>query len=172
MKTASFSRLSALTTALVVTSAATAQAAPTRSSVPADMVGKWRWMTISGSNYQDTTTGRIEGGGGMSTTFTFTKDGRYKFFFYVKLRTYSLVTEASTTSEGTVVFSNGKFVLRPTKGHYMGWYNGNKKTDRDMTAAERQKNTEYLWKWTEQNGKRVLMIGPTPNSLSQFKREG
>lgn len=158
-------------TALLTASASVSMAAPKKGSAPSDMVGKWRWSSVSMSNYENSTTGAIEGGGGMSTAFTFTKDGRYTFNFYMKVRTYSLVSEANTYSEGTVIWSNGEFILHPTKGHYLSWYGGRKKTDRDMTASERKKNTHWYFKWEDKGGTRVPMMGMSPTILSQFKRE-
>ncbi|RYX84381.1 hypothetical protein EON83_10740 [bacterium] len=167
MKTTQYIALATLLTG----SASIANASVARNSTPSEMVGKWRWSTQSLINYENQTTGSIDGSG-MSTSLTFTKDGRYTFNFYVKMRTYNLVSEANTYSEGTVTWKNGQFTLHPVKGHYLGWYNGKQKTNRDMTTAERQKNTQWHWKWDIKDNKRVLMMGMTPTNLSQFKREG
>lgn len=139
--------------------------------VPADMLGSWRWTTISGTNYVDKTTGEITGNaGGMSVGFVFNKNGRYKFNFFVRQKTYSLVTEAYSTHEGTVQFADGKFTLIAEKGHYRGSSTGGKVVNRPMTKAELKQNTNYLYKWETVDGKRQLKIGPTVNSMSIFKR--
>lgn len=136
--------------------------------VPADMLGSWSWTTISSVNYQNTTTGQLASPSGMSAKFTFLPNGRYKFFFYVTQRTYSLVTQATTNAEGTVEFRNdGTFILRPTSGHYNG-NTGSRIIDRPMTAAER-KPTTYYWEWRTEDGKRNLYMGPTKSSMSRFK---
>jgi len=138
-------------------------------AVPAELIGSWRWTTISGSNYVDRTTGQItDNAGGMSAGFTFEKDGHYKFNFYVRQRTYGLVTEAFTTHEGTVTFEAGKFTLHPTKGHYRGSIAG-KPLDRPMSQDEMKKNNVYFWKWATKDGKRQLMVGPSEDSMSHFK---
>jgi hypothetical protein len=153
--------------------AAKGAAAPTpeakaKGAVPADLVGSWSWTTISSVNYRDTTTNRLMEPSGMSARFTFTKDGRYKSFFYVRQRTYSLVTEATTTEEGTVSFNDdGTFTMRPERGHYKG-STGSRLIDRPMTAAERKPKV-YHWEWRGEGGKRQLHIGPDEKSMSLFK---
>jgi hypothetical protein len=137
--------------------------------VPADLVGTWSWTTISSVNYQNTTTGQLASPSGMSAKFTFTKDGRYTKFFYVTQRTYSLVTESTTTEEGTVTFNDdGTFLVKPAKGHYKG-HTGSRIIDRPMTDSERKPTTWY-WEWRTVDGKRQLYIGPGKSSMSQFKR--
>lgn len=76
-------RLIALAALLFATSPV-AIAAPKKGATPPELVGKWRWTSVSMTNYENTTSGAYESGSGMSTTLTFTKDGRYSFFFYVK----------------------------------------------------------------------------------------
>ncbi|HEX8237130.1 MAG TPA: hypothetical protein VF600_14325 [Abditibacteriaceae bacterium] len=142
-----------------------------KTAVPADMLGSWRWTTISGTNYVDKNTGQItDNAGGMSVGFVFNRNGRYKFNFFVRQKTYSLVTEAYSTHEGTVKFGDGQFILIAEKGHYRGSSTGGKTVDRPMTKDELKKNTVYLYKWETVDGKRQLKIGPTLNSLSLFKR--
>ncbi|HZP83162.1 MAG TPA: hypothetical protein VFB21_16085 [Chthonomonadaceae bacterium] len=136
--------------------------------VPADLIGDWSWTTISRVNYVDTNTNQLMAPSGMSAKFTFTRDGRYKKFFYVRQRTYSLVSEATTTEEGTVTFGEDSFTMHPEKGHYKG-NTGSRLIDRDMTREER-KVTTYRWEWRSENGKRLLYIGPDAKSLSLFKR--
>ena len=138
------------------------------SKTPADLLGSWSWTTISGVNYKDTTTGQLSAPSGMSAKFTFTRDGRYKFFFYVRQQTYSLVTESTTNAEGTVTFGDdGTFTVRPTRGHYKG-HTGSRIIDRPMTEAER-KPVVWYWEWRTEDGKRKLYIGPGKNSMSLFK---
>jgi hypothetical protein len=136
---------------------------------PSSLLGSWRWTTISASNYYNPSTGQItDNAGGMSAAFTFAKNGTYKYNFYVRRRTYGLITESWTTEEGKVSFGNGTFTLRPAKGHYRG--TGSMNVNRDMTAAERKPHT-YIWRWEMRDGKKVLLIGPSEPSLSIFKPE-
>jgi len=148
------------------------QAATPAGKVPADMLGAWSWTTISSVGYQNQTTGQLAEPSGMSTRFDFTKDGRYKFMFYVRQRTYNLVTESTTTSEGTVKFNgDGTFTLYPEKGHYKG-HTGSKPLDRPMTAAER-KPSHYAYEWRTEDGKRSLYVSPGKErsaNMSRFKR--
>lgn len=138
-------------------------------AVPADLVGTWGWTTISSINHVDITTRQLTEPSGMAVRFTFTKDGRYRFFFFIHQRTYSLVTESTTRSEGTVTFNDdGTFTMHTTKGHYNG-STGSRIIDRDMTAEERQKNSTYYWEWRTENGKRQLYLGPSKSSMSLFK---
>ena len=144
-----------------------ASAANSAGKIPADLLGSWSWTTISSVNYKDTTTGQLSAPSGMSAKFTFTKDGRYKFFFYVRQQTYSLVTESTTNAEGTVTFGDGTFTVRPAKGHYKG-HTGSRIIDRPMTEAER-KPVVWYWEWRTEDGKRKLYIGPGKSSMSLFK---
>lgn len=135
---------------------------------PADVLGVWSWTTISSVGYKDPVTGRLAEPSGMSVKFTFSKDGRYKKFFYVRQRTYGLLNEATTTEEGTVTFAgDGTFLMRPEKGHYVGIVN-NRPLDRDMTREDLKPAT-YRWEWRSENNKRNLYIGPGPSSMSLFK---
>jgi hypothetical protein len=146
-----------------------AAAAVGNAKVPAELLGAWSWTTISGVNYRDTITKQLAEPSGMSAKFTFRKDGGYHFFFYVRQRTYSLVTESNTTAEGTVTFgSDGTFTVRPVRGHYKG-HTGGRVIDRPMTAEER-KPAVYHWEWRTEDGERRLYIGPSKASMSLFKR--
>jgi hypothetical protein len=136
-----------------------------------DLQGTWTWTTISSVGYRDTVTKQLAEPSGMSARFTFLPNGRYKYFFFVRQRTYSMVTEAATTEEGTVTFNPdaGTFTMKPTRGHYKG-STGSRLIDRDMTASERKPHV-YRYEWREgDGGKKQLYIGPNADSLSLFKR--
>jgi hypothetical protein len=143
--------------------------APATGKTSADMMGAWSWTTISGVNYRDTVTNALAEPSGMSVKFTFSPDGRYTKFFYVRQRTYSLVTQATTTEEGRVTFAQGSFTLHPEKGHYKG-NTGSKIVDRPMTEQERKPST-YYWEWRTDQGKQALYMGPTLTSLSRFTKQ-
>jgi hypothetical protein len=140
------------------------------SGAPTDLVGgTWSWTTISGVGYRDPITKMLAEPSGMSARFTFLPGGRYKYFWYTRQRTYSLVTEATSTHEGTVSFNgDGSFTLHPAKGHYKG-STGSRIIDRPMTEAER-KPMDFVYEWRTEDGKRQLYIGPSKSSLSRFKR--
>lgn len=138
---------------------------------PNDLAGgTWSYTTIGSVNYADKTTGKLAEPSGMSVRFTFTKDGRYAYFWFMRQRTYNLVTEATSTHEGTVTFNgDGTFTLTPITGHYKG-NTGSKSIDRPMTDAERKPMT-FFYEWRTENGQRRPFIGPSKASLSLFKPE-
>lgn len=117
----------------------TAQA---ESRVPNDMVGEWKWGTISSLSYEDTQTGKNLGPGrGMMIYFTFDKGGKYKMFFYVQTRSYDWTTQTWTEEEGTVTFSESGFIVQPSTGKYRVRDNRVQKNNynRPMTKAELKK---------------------------------
>ena len=106
---------------------------------------------------------------GMSAKFTFTRNGRFTKYFYVRQRTYSLVTESTTTSEGTYKDNgDGTLTLVTEKGHYKG-HTGSRIIDRPMTEAERTSGKWY-YEWRNEDGKRKFYFGPSRERLSPFKR--
>ena len=135
---------------------------------PAELVGDWSWTTISAVGYTDPTTHRLMEPSGMSCRFTFSRDGRYKKVFYIRQRTYSFVTESTTTEEGTVTFRDGSFTMHPEKGYYKG-NTGSRIIDRPMTQEER-KMTVFHLEWRNESGKRQLYLGPDAQSAKLFKR--
>jgi len=139
--------------------------------VPASLIGgTWKWTTIGGVGYVNTTTGQMAEPSGMSARFTFTRDGHYTYFFFIHQRTYGMVSETTTTESGAVSFrDDGTFLLTPSRGHYRG-NAASTMIDRDMTPAERKARTFY-WEWRTASGKRQFYIGPGRSSLSPFTRE-
>jgi hypothetical protein len=142
-----------------------------KSTTPAELVGSWSWTKIGSVGYVDTNTHQLAAPSGMSARFTFTADGRYTMFFYVRQQTYGMVTESTTTHEGTVVFADdGSFTMKPKKGHYRG-HTGARVIDRAMTAAERKPLT-YRWQWRDDDDGRHLYLGPSADALSRFLAAG
>ncbi|MEO7718908.1 MAG: hypothetical protein ABIY70_22135 [Capsulimonas sp.] len=147
-----------------------ASAGAAKASAPASLMGSWSWTTISGVNYQNSVTGQLASPSGMSAKFTFTKDGHYKYFFYIHQRTYNLVTESTTTEEGVAVIDvDGAITLKPSHGHYKG-STGSRLIDREMTADERKTRT-FRWEWRTEDGARKLYLGPDASSLRRFQRD-
>jgi hypothetical protein len=137
---------------------------------PASIVGgTWSWTSIARVGYVNTTTGSLASPSGMSARFSFTKDGRYQYFFYVQQIAYGLPSQSTTRESGTATFyDDGRVILRPSKGHYDG-ENGSNVINRDMTESERRPRTFY-WEWRTDGGKRQLYLGPSRGSMSLFKR--
>ena len=164
-------RVAGLAAVVAVLALLTGTGAADRGRVPADLVGTWSWTTIGSVGYVDTTTHQLAAPSGMSARFTFTADGRYQMFFYVRQQTYGMVSESTTTHEGTVVFAaDGSFTMKPKKGHYRG-HTGARVIDRAMTAAERKPVT-YRWQWRDGDAGRELYLGPSATSLSRFTPGG
>ncbi len=141
---------------------------------PAEVLGEWRWTTIHGHYFVDERTGRYAGdGGGMAVHFTFLPNGRYKMFFFVKMRpTVGLGSQSTTTEEGTVTFRpDGTFVTHPEKGWYKGIQMNGALIDRPMAAHER-KEVVYGWKWDGSGAGRTLQIsrGGKEGPYSTFKK--
>jgi hypothetical protein len=142
---------------------------------PDSLLGKWKWTTISGGSIVDKSTGRIvDGTGGISVRFSFDRNGRYNYFFYMKKQSRpGWITEATSTHEGTVTFNgsgnSGTLTLNPLKG----WYKGSdtvstRVVDRPM-GKEELKPMVFQYEWRTVNGKRTLYIGPGKDSLSIFQ---
>jgi hypothetical protein len=140
-----------------------------KSGVPASLLGPtWSSTSISSSNYVNQY-GQMAEPSGMSASYTFTRDGRYKFFFYVRQRTYNLVSESTTRHEGKVTFTGeNTFTVYPEKGTYKG-NTGSRIIDRPMTARERKPVTWY-YEWRTEDGQRALYIGPNKASARRFKQ--
>jgi hypothetical protein len=147
-----------------------------QAKVPEDLVGQWKWGTISSMSYEDARTGRNLGPGrGMMVFFTFEKSGKYKKFFTMQTRSYDWTTQVWTEEEGTVTFDDSTFTLHPTTGKYRSSDNRVKRSnfERPMTKEELKKNRQvYHWKWEKSadNGKTYLMMGPSETSRSPFQR--
>jgi hypothetical protein len=155
----------------VVAEPSAGKGAASRGGVPTELVGgTWSWTTITDRGHINTTTKQLTEASGMSARFTFLPGGRYKYFWYMRQRTYSLVTEATSTHEGAVTFNgDGTFTLHPAKGHYKG-NTGSRIIDRPMTEDEK-KPMNFVYEWRNEDGKRQLYMGPSKSSLSRFKRE-
>lgn len=79
--------------------AATLHAAP---STPAELVGEWRYGSVSGTTYWDSSSGAYSGhGGGQSDTLIFAKDGTYKEYAFIEVTPMAgWTTQSFTTMEG------------------------------------------------------------------------
>lgn len=167
--------LSGLTGKTGASARETRTASTGQAKVPADLVGQWKWGTISSLSYEDVRTGKNLGPGrGMMVFFTFEKSGKYKMFFAVQTRTYDWTMQTYTDEEGTVTFDGSTFTLQPTSGKYKSSDNRVQKNNfnRPMTKEELKKARRvYHWKWekNDDNGKTYLMMGPTESSRSPFQ---
>lgn len=144
-------------------------------TTPAQVVGEWRYTTVSGKSYWDGSTGQYLGhGGGNSETYVFAKDGTFKDYVYIESSpSAGWTTQIFTTMEGRVEFSEGGFKLIPSKGHYKVRDNrvSRQNYDRPMNADDLKRMTKsYKYSVETQNGKQVLVLDLGNNSKMSYQR--
>lgn len=133
-------------------------------TIPAELVGKWKWGTINPTWFEDAYTGAYKGhGGGVSAYFDFDKSGRFKHHVYIETNTNGWKTQTFTTMEGTVVTDGETFRLNVEKGSYKSRSNMVKKHnyDRTMTDAERKDQSKKPYRWKAvygEGGSRTLEV--------------
>jgi hypothetical protein len=182
--TARFNKTTAAITACLTLTAAVslapfsgqAAAARAQQQVPAGasaLIGTWGFTTISGTTYWDKSTGAYRGSGsGGSQSYTFSPNGTYKLFNYVKAGSYGWETQALTWENGKYTVKGDTVTLRPTSGKYQVMDNRVAKNNysRPMRPAERKVKT-FVWSRGEDaNNKPVLRLGKSADSLSEYKR--
>lgn len=132
-------------------------------STPSACVGEWRYTTINGRSYWDGSTGQYLGhGGGNSETLVFGKDGSFKDYVYIENSpTAGWTTQIFTTMEGRVEWSEGRFKLIPSKGHYKVRDNRVQRQnyDRPMNADDIKRMTKnYEYSMGTANGKPAIVL--------------
>ena len=74
-------------------------------SVPAEMVGGWRYGSISPTNFWDDHTGVFSGNAyGFSDQYVFTANGTFKEYLYIYTQSYGCRIQAWVEMEGAVTF--------------------------------------------------------------------
>lgn len=142
-------------------SVATAALAP---SMPAELVGKWKWGTINPTWFEDKYTGEYKGhGGGVSAYFDFDKSGKFRHHVYIEMNTNGYKNQTFTTMEGTLVVEGDTFRLKVEKGSYRSRSNMGARNnfDRPMNEDERAKASKTPYKWRkskDDQGREVLQI--------------
>ena len=132
-------------------------------STPTQCVGEWRYTTINGRSYYDGSIGQYLGhGGGNSETLVFGKDGSFKDFVYIENSpSAGWTTQITTTMEGRVEWSEGRFKLIPSKGHYKVRDNrvARQNYDRPMNADDlKRMQKNYEFSMATANGKPAMAI--------------
>lgn len=130
--------------------------------IPGEVVGQWRFTTISGVTHWDSSGRYLGSGSGGAQSYVFAKDGTYTMFNYVKSNSYGWTIQTLTWQEGTASFSGGTVTLRPTSGRYQVADNYNKKNNyrRPMRPDELKKNAKSVpWSVDQRDGKTVLLMG-------------
>lgn len=147
----------------MLTTLALAVALQAPAKILTDLVGEWRYTSIRGTTYWDSSNGAYLGhGGGNSDTYIFAKDGTFKEYVYIENSpSAGWTTKIFTTMEGRLKVEGDNLKLVVTKGKYktednrVARYN----IDRPMTAAEAEKRTRsYRFSLSSENGKPVFVI--------------
>jgi hypothetical protein len=141
---------------------------------PTALVGEWRYGTVSGTTYWDSSTGKYLGSGsGMSDTFIFAKDGSYKEYAFIKSSPVAgWTTKIFTTIEGKAKVSGDTLTLTPTKGNYHVEDNrvARSNYDRPMTDEEVKKQIKSQgFSLGQEDGKPVLAIKLEKSSMKYQK---
>lgn len=140
-----------------------AETPPAGGSVPASMVGGWRYGSVSPTNFWDDHTGLYSGNAyGFSDQYVFAANGTFTEYLYIYTQSYGCRIQAWVEMSGGVNFADGRFTTTVTAGHFKTVDNcaSSNNKDRDMTAserAERSKSQRYNLK-TDAQGKTYLEI--------------
>jgi hypothetical protein len=136
---------------------------PAGGAVPAELVGGWRYGSISPTNFWDDHTGVFSGNAyGFSDHYQFAANGTFKEYLYVYTQSYGCRTQAWVEMSGDVDFAGGSFTTRVKDGHFktIDTCASSNNKDRAMTASERterSKTSAYALK-TDAAGKTYLEI--------------
>lgn len=156
--------------------AATAPAADVpKGMVLPEVVGQWKWGSISPTSFWDTTTGKYAGNArSMGSFFDFKPDGTYSQMIYIATYQYGWSVQVWTYHEGTVTFErDGTFTLHPAKGRYKGADNRVAKNnfDRPMGEDDLKKSAgPQRWAFKRDGEKTVLMMGSTAEAMSPYEK--
>jgi hypothetical protein len=132
-------------------------------SVPAEMVGGWRYGSISPTNFWDDHTGVYSGNAyGFSDQYVFTANGTFKEYLYIYTQSYGCRIQAWVEMEGAVTFAESQFTTNVGKGHFktVDTCASSNNKDRDMTASERtERSKSYVYSMkSDASGKSYLEI--------------
>jgi hypothetical protein len=124
------------------------------SEVPPDLVGSWRYGSISPSNFWNEHTGQYAGNAyGFADYITFQRRGKFTRLVYIYTNSYGCQTQVWTQMEGTVEADDETFTLYPTKGKYKVADNCVQRNnyERPMRANElrEKQGDEFRWSFEE-----------------------
>lgn len=115
-------------------------------TTPAAVQGRWIATETSASSDEDDNGRSLGAGSGNAQISKFDGHGGYHHYMQMEVRTYSFVTRARNSCEGTVTFSGDTLSLHPTTGHYHV-ESGGHVTDRPMNAEDLGRVTKtYHWR--------------------------
>ncbi|HEX8913513.1 MAG TPA: hypothetical protein VF796_14230 [Humisphaera sp.] len=126
-----------------------AVAAPAAAAnVPADIVGSWKYGSISPLWVKELDTGKVSTAGSMGSFYEFAADGSFKHFVYIGFNASGWKNGTFTEHYGTASFDpqKGTVTLTVTRGKYRVWDNRVQKNNyvRDMTDEEVKKAAETV----------------------------
>jgi hypothetical protein len=144
------------------------------SPAPEELVGDWKFGTISFTNFWSSQGQYIGNGGGTAVRFSIEPDGRYAQQVYLSRRNYGCVMETWTETVGTATFDDGELTIYPTRGRYKAsdTCSDANNFDRPMTDQEREDFVKtFLWKFEVNplDGETYLMLGFDENTWSHFE---
>jgi hypothetical protein len=132
-------------------------------SVPSEIVGEWRWGSISPTNFWNDHTGVYSGNAyGMSDHYVFNRNGTFKEYVYIYTQSYGCRTQVWVEMGGTVEFGGSSFAKTVTSGRFKTTDTcaSSRNMDRSMTEAERRersKSHDFALR-TDNAGKRYIEI--------------
>ncbi|RYG30342.1 hypothetical protein EON81_25095 [bacterium] len=138
------------------------------------VVGEWRYGSVRGVTYWDSSSGHYLGdGGGQSDTYIFAKDGTFKEYVYMKNSPMAgWTTQIFTRYEGKYAVEGDKIKLTVVKGDYKVSDNRVQRQnyDRPMTDEEVKKAAKsYRFTLDTDNGKPVLLIHLTKKEKITYR---
>lgn len=122
---------------------------PSDGNVPAEIVGTWRYGSVSATNFWDDHTGMYAGNAyGMSDQYVFAANGTFTEHVYIYTQSYGCRIQAWVETSGGVTFDGESFTTQITSGRFktIDTCASSNNKDRAMTAAERterSKQTSY-----------------------------
>jgi hypothetical protein len=132
-------------------------------TVPASVVGGWRYGSVSPTTFWDDHTGLYSGSAyGMSDQYEFAANGTFKEYIYIYTQSYGCKIQAWVEMQGTVNFDASQFTTRVTSGRFrtIDTCASSNNKDRAMSsseAAERSKTNAYVLK-ADASGKTYMQI--------------
>ncbi len=117
----------------------------TGGSVPAALVGSWRYGVISPTNFWNDHTGVFSGNAyGMSDHYVFNRNGTFKEYTYIYTQSYGCRTQVWVEMNGGVDFDDATFTTEVTGGRFKvsDSCSSSRNYDRAMTDAERRERSK------------------------------
>jgi hypothetical protein len=142
--------------------------------LPKELVGEWRWTSISGVTFWDSKSSAYQGhGGGMSDTYIIAADGTYKEYAYIEQTpTAGWTVKTFTTTEGRIDTEDGYIRFTTTKGKYKVEDSrvASRNYERPMKEDEVKKNVKVNKYSTRTEGGKRLFVKHFTNEEMKYER--